>query len=557
MLALLGIGGGLFWSAAYVNGVYNQEHTWITASRWLYENAVEGSVILWEQWDDPLPKSIPGEPGMDMGSQGLVNIDWGPYEEDTAEKFAILRQKLQEADYVAYSSKRIYDSVDELPQRYPMTNLYYQAMRDGRLGFELAAEFTSPPQLLGLTFEDRSADESWSLYDHPQVSIFHKVRDLSDEEFAALFDRAWEQAVPYYRGQDSPLSPFLNVIGLGSAPDSEHEGLLSRVIGLFTHAAQPTQAAPEERRSLMLDAPLATLPVVDNYRWNVAASTSTPLAILWWWLVLAALGWVVWPLVFVLCTPLRDRGYFLSRTFGWLLAGWLLWILVNLGLLRNLVVHAWVAVGIVAVFSIVVAVRQRRELGAYLRRNWLLLAAGELVFAVAYGFFLFVRLQNPDLWQPWFGGEKTMEFAFLNGILRSPSFPPVDPHFAGGVYQLLLFWPLPGRLSHQADRHLRRSGLQPDHRHALCVDCHQRLCGGLQCNPTARRLGGQRRAAALDAGICRCVAGAALCDRDRQPGWFCPGCAHVGGPHAQRISIGPARIETLGRRWRRPPSGGG
>ena len=41
MLALLGIGGGLFWSAAYVNGVYNQEHTWITASRWIYENAAD------------------------------------------------------------------------------------------------------------------------------------------------------------------------------------------------------------------------------------------------------------------------------------------------------------------------------------------------------------------------------------------------------------------------------------------------------------------------------------------------------------------------------------
>jgi hypothetical protein len=110
-----------------------------------------GSVILWELWDDPLPKSIPGdEPGMDMYSKGLTNIDWSPYEEDTADKYAILKQKLREADYVAYSSKRIYDSVDELPQRYPMTNLYYDAMFDGRLGFELAAEFTSPPQLLGL-----------------------------------------------------------------------------------------------------------------------------------------------------------------------------------------------------------------------------------------------------------------------------------------------------------------------------------------------------------------------------------------------------------------------
>ena len=72
-------------------------------------------------------------------------------------KYLLLKQKLREADYVAYSSKRIYDSVDELPQRYPLTTLYYQAMRDGRLGFELAGEFTSPPQLFGVTFDDRHA----------------------------------------------------------------------------------------------------------------------------------------------------------------------------------------------------------------------------------------------------------------------------------------------------------------------------------------------------------------------------------------------------------------
>ena len=441
LLATLGIAGGLFWSLAYVNGVYNREHTWITASRWIYENVPSGSVILWELWDDPLPKSIPGEPGMDMYSTGLSNIDWSPYEEDTADKFEIMKQKLREADYVAYSSKRIYDSVDELPQRYPMTNLYYQAMRDGRLGFELAQEVTSPPQLLGMVLDDRHADESFSLYDHPQVSIFRKVRDLSDAEYDALFQRAWEEAVPGYRGKDSPLSPLLNALGLGSQPGSENSGLINRVIALLGAGESAPVLAPAsaDRASLNFDTPIQQLPIVDNYRWNAVASENTILAVAWWWLVLALLGWLVWPVAFVIFRPLRDAGYFLSRTLGWLLGGWLLWVLVNSGLVRNTVLFAWLSVAALALLGGVFAVRRRAELVAFLRANWKLLLAGEAVFTLAYLAFIGVRLLNPDLWQPWFGGEKQMEFAFLNGILRSPTFPPVNPHFAGGYINYYYF----------------------------------------------------------------------------------------------------------------------
>jgi YYY domain-containing protein len=438
-LATLGLAGGIFWSLAYVNGVYNREHTWITASRWIYENAPPGSVLLWELWDDPLPKSIPGEPGMDMGSTGLTNIDWSPYEEDTADKYQILKQKLREADFVVYSSKRIYDSVDELPERYPMTNLYYQAMWDGRLGFELAQEVTSPPQLFGFVFDDRHADESFSLYDHPQVSIFRKVRDLSDAEFDALFDRSWERAIPNYRGKDSPLGPLLEALGLGSRLGSEQSGLINRIIGLLGVGQAAPSLPPGERASLMFDTPIQELPVVDNYRWNTLASESTVLAIIWWWVALTLLGWVAWPLIFGVFRPLRDAGFFLSRTFGWLLGGWLLWMLSSLGLLRNTVLFSWLSVLMVAAVGAVFAYRQRAAMRAFIRANWKLMLAGEVVFGAAFLAFIWVRLQNPDLWQPWFGGEKQMEFAFLNGILRSPTFPPVNPHFAGGVINYYYF----------------------------------------------------------------------------------------------------------------------
>ncbi len=555
-LAAVGVLGGVFWSLAYVNGVYNREHTWITASRWIYANAAPESKLLWELWDDPLPKAIPGEPGMDMGSRQLTNIDWSPYEEDTVDKYALMKEKLREADYVVYSSKRIYDSVDELPQRYPMTNLYYAAMRDGRLGFELAAEFTSPPRLFGLTFDDRNADESYSLYDHPQVSVYQKVRDLSDAEYDAIFDSVWAQAVPGYRGPDSPLSPFLNFIGLGNEPGSESVGLLNRIIGLFTAAPVATAPVTEPRQSLMFAEPITSLAIVDNYRWNTWASENTLLAMLWWWAVLSLFGWLVWPMGFLVFRPMRDRGFFLSRTLGWLLGGWVLWILINLGLLQNLVIHAWLSVLLLAVPGIVIALRLRTELMTYVRAQWRTMLAGEVVFGLAYLFFVGVRMLNPDLWQPWFGGEKQMEFAFVNGILRSPTFPPVDPHFSGGFINYYYFGLYLVAYLDQIDRYLCRGCVQFDHCDPLCPDGRQYLCCRLFCRQGTCAPVGEPTRTDLEDRPRQCVARAALCDDHRQPGWICSSCAQPGHGFTHTVSICIAGSEATDRRDGRLPEGG-
>ncbi len=439
ILAIAAVGGGLLWSLAYVNGVYGSEHTWVTASRWVYANAPPGSVILWESWDDPLPKRLPGEPGMDMGSHGLRQIDWSPYEEDTAEKYEILKEKLLAADYVIYSSKRIYESVDELPARYPMTNRYYELMFGGQLGFVLAADFTTPPRLLGLTFPDHDADESWSLYDHPRVSILAKERALSGYEIDSLLAGSWEGAVHWDRGRPSALAPVLTAMGLGSAPESQDRGLINLLLALVQGQGiaeggdgARAEGAEGSRPSLMLETPLRELPLVDNYRWNTAASGSPWLAVGWWWLVVSALGWVAWPLAFRLFGVLRDRGFLLSKTLGWLLSGWLLWIFASSGLAQNTVRNAWLVAGIVALLGAGVLVFTWRDVLSFVRRAWGILLVGEGLFAASFLFLVLVRRANPDIWQPWFGGEKFMEFAFLNGILRSPYFPPVDPHFAGG-----------------------------------------------------------------------------------------------------------------------------
>jgi hypothetical protein len=55
------------------------------------------------------------------------------------------------------------------------------------LGYELAAKFTALPGLGSWEIDDLEADQSFFDYDHPPVLIYRKTRDLTDQEWYALF----------------------------------------------------------------------------------------------------------------------------------------------------------------------------------------------------------------------------------------------------------------------------------------------------------------------------------------------------------------------------------
>ena len=161
---------------------------------------------------------------------------------------------------------------------------------------------------------------------------------------------------------------------------------------------------------------------------GVSASIPLPL----WVLALVGAGLVGFPYAWLVAGALPDRGYALSRVVGLLLVTWTVWWI---GSLRLLAFTRWAiatAIALVAVGSIAIAVRKRRELAAWLRATWRLVLVGEAVFWSFFAVSLFVRWSNPDLWHPTRGGEKPMDFSYLNAVAKSSFFPPYDPWFADG-----------------------------------------------------------------------------------------------------------------------------
>lgn len=152
------------------------------------------------------------------------------------------------------------------------------------------------------------------------------------------------------------------------------------------------------------------------------------------WLILALIGLAGLPLSWRLFAFLPDRGYTFSRALGLLGAGYLLWLGATFGLLRN------TAGGAVLALLIFVALglwlgragwqkdgEGKRPLLEHLRAQKATILIVELFFLLAMAAWAYFRAYNPDI----AGTEKPMEFAFLNGILNSPQFPPRDPWLAG------------------------------------------------------------------------------------------------------------------------------
>ncbi len=392
------VGGTLLYALAFTS-IYTRPHSRVEASRWIYENVPKGSVLANEHWDDGLPLRVDGKDGFGGWYKG---VEIPNYNEDTPEKLNLLVERLTEADYVILSSNRLYDSIPRLPMRYPMTTRYYRLLFAEQLGFAKVAEFTSYPQLLGISLPDQSAEEAFSVYDHPKVTIFKKTEAFAPQTVARLLGEGidWDSIIRVPAVQAPQVREGLNL------PTGERE----------VYAGEGTWSQLFDR---------------DGWanRWPLLA----------WGLALTALGLLATPLAFVGLGRLADRGFAFAKALGMLLVGWGAWLLASGRVVTFGPAALALPITALAVASGLIVWRRWGEVTTFWRRSWRLVVVEEGLFWALFLAFVLVRAGNPDLWHPWMGGEKPMDFAFLNAVVKTAYFPPYDPWWAGGYVNYYYF----------------------------------------------------------------------------------------------------------------------
>ena len=411
--AVLLVGSTAFYAFSYVS-VYGQTHTAVRAAEWINENVPKGAVILKEHWDEGLPNLV-----------GYQIRELPLYDPDSQQKVRDLSEELAHADYLVFFSNRLYGTIPRLPERYPITSAYYDLLFSGGLGYELADFEATYPEFLGVGFVDDTfdrpgvpepealraydpsrvsldlgfADESFSVYDHPKVIILENVGRL--DGFA--IQRAIQTGTP------------------SGVPSVRTDG--SEKIGLMMSAEE---AAAQRRGGTWTD-------IVRPDSW------ASRLPVLAWLIAVEGVALLALPITFAVFRPLADRGYLFSKVLGLLSVGLIVWLLASLRWMAFS--RASIVVGLLVLggVALAIAVRNRRELADFVRRRWRLLLIAEAVFLAAFFSFLLLRMANPDLWHPFRGGEKPMDLAYLNAVLRSSYMPPYDPWFAGG-YLNYYYW---------------------------------------------------------------------------------------------------------------------
>jgi YYY domain-containing protein len=375
---------------------------------------IEGASVANEtDYDYGLPFRVDGYDAFGGIYRGDLNLQ--VYWDDNEEKLNRFVDTLNQTDYIFIPTNHQYAQIMRLPERYPLTTIYYRELmgcpigvdiiscyheaqpgdHQGRLGFDLVAVFETFPKLGPIEINDQYAEEAFTFYDHPKVFIFKKNANFNADQVRSTLDTV----------------DLTKVVRLTPRQFDDYSNLLLPANRLASQRAGGTWSG------------------LFDYDW--IQNRYPVLGLVIWYLFIFILGLAVYPLIRLVMPGLADKGYPLSRALGLVLFGYLAWLAGSVGI-PYLRVTIAIIFALILLMGAVLAYCQRDELREEWRtkQRYFLLIEG--LFLSFFVIDLLIRLGNPDLWHPAKGGERPMDFSYFNAVLKSTSFPPYDPWFAGG-----------------------------------------------------------------------------------------------------------------------------
>jgi YYY domain-containing protein len=337
------------------------------------------------------------------------------YWDDNADKLSRLVQILNSSDYIVIPTNHQYAQITRVPERYPLTTYYYRELLgcpqgadiiecyetaqpgqyQGRLGFELVKVFESYPTFGSLVINDQSAEEAFTFYDHPKVLIFQKTDEFDLPKLVASLSTV----------------DLTNVVHLLPKQAADYKDLLLPAAQLVSQRAGGTWSE------------------LFDYDW---VQNKYPIVgVLVWYLFIFLLGIVTYPITRSALAGLRQYAYPLSRIVGILLLAWISWMGGSIGVPYTRT-SIGMALALIALASFGLWFARRDQFKAEWNSSRQFFTMVEIIFLAFFLIDLLIRLGNSDMWHPSKGGERPMDFSYFNAVLKSTSFPPYDPWFAGG-----------------------------------------------------------------------------------------------------------------------------
>lgn len=379
--------------------------------------ALTGSGIANEtDYDWSLPFRVDGYDPFGGTYSGDLNLQ--VYWDDNADKLSRFMDILAKSDYIVIPTNHQYAQITRLPERYPLTTEYYRqligcpvgediikcyrvaqpGMVRGNLGFELVQVFESYPTLFGYSINDQAAEEAFTFYDHPKVLIFKKTDQFNVGHLQVVLGQV----------------DLTRVVHLTPKQAGDYE-------------TQKNLLLPQSR----LEAQRAGGTWSELFSYAALQNKYPLVGLLIWYAFIFLLGLASYPIARMALPGLGRYAYPLSRIVGLVMVAWLSWMGGSIGIPYTRTSIA-AAVALVALIGLTVGWARR----AQIREEWLsnrsFFTLTEILFLLFFLLDLLIRLGNSDMWHPAKGGERPMDFSYFNAVLKSTSFPPYDPWYAGG-----------------------------------------------------------------------------------------------------------------------------